>query len=76
MLENITAPKNKAIYCKVAQVLETLDKKDQEILNSWLEDEAVWSANGISKTLRAHTPISLADTTITKHRKRICACYR
>lgn len=75
MLEGLEPIKSKSVYCKIAQTLETLDKKDQDILNQALADKDKWSDKGLSTALRQRG-LSIADTTISKHRKLICACFR
>lgn len=75
MLEDLVPPKNKAIYCKINQILSELDDKDKAILNGALANVEAWSANSLSAELRKRG-ISVADTTITKHRTKTCACYR
>lgn len=75
MLEGLEPNKSKSVYCKVAQTLETLEKKDQDILNQALADKEKWSDKGLSNALRERG-VSLADTTLSKHRKLICACFR
>lgn len=75
MLEGLEPRKSKSVYCKIAIVSETLDAKDIKILNEALEDRDRWSDKGLSTALRERG-LSLADTTIAKHRRRICACFR
>lgn len=75
MLEGLEPAKNKSEYCKVQQTLEVLDDKDKKILNDALEDKDRWSDKGLSTALRQRG-LSLADTTLSKHRKKTCACYR
>lgn len=75
MLEGLTPAKNRAIYCRIAEILDTLEPQDKEILETALADEKLWSANGLSLALR-HRGVSVADTTISRHRNRVCACYR
>lgn len=75
MLEDLTPPVNKSVYCKVADIMETLEQADQKILEAALAREDVWKAKTLSVELRKRG-ISMADTTITKHRRRVCACYR
>jgi hypothetical protein len=75
MLENLEPPKNAATYCKVAKVIETLQPSDQEILKAAILDSELWLANTLSNSLRSRG-LSIADVTITKHRKNLCACFR
>ena len=75
MLEGLTPPSNKAVYCKIDQILQTLDKSDAEILTNAIANPDLWGARTLSTALRERG-ISVADTTITKHRSGTCACYR
>lgn len=75
MLEGMIPPKPKSIYCKVANILDELNDSDRKILNGAIENIDAWSANSLSNELRKRG-ISIADTTISKHRTRTCACYR
>lgn len=75
MLEDLVPPKNKAIYCKINNIMSELDSKDQAILKTAIDNIEAWSANSLSAELRKRG-ISVADTTITKHRTKTCACYR
>ncbi len=75
MLEGLTPPKSKSEYCKIDLVLKDLSKGDAQILMEALDNTDVWGAKTLSNALR-EKGLSIADTTITKHRKKICACYR
>jgi len=75
MLEGMTPPRNRAIYCKVADLAETLEPKDKTIFMSAINDPEQWSANTLSNALRQRG-LSIADTTIGKHRSKTCACFR
>ena len=75
MLEGIEPPKNKSIFCKVDLVLQDLDGSDKAILIEALADKDKWGARPLSNALRARG-VSLADTTIGKHRNKNCSCFR
>lgn len=75
MLEGLEPPKNKAVYCKVDQMRETLSSEDFEILIAAIDDRDKWPAKTLQNSLRQRG-VSIADTTISKHRLRACACYR
>jgi len=75
MLEGLTPPQNKAVYCKVDQVLQTLEAVDKQILVDAIANTTTWPAKTLSKELRLRG-VSMADTTISKHRAKTCACYR
>lgn len=73
MLEGL-APKVSIGYCKIADILSKLEKKDQEILTNALADPA-WSSKALARELTKRG-ISLSDTPILKHRRKECACAR
>lgn len=75
MLEGLKPPPNKAYYCRVSQVLAELDQADQEILDQAIADYRSWPAKTLQKALRERG-LTLADTTITKHRNQLCACAK
>jgi uncharacterized protein (DUF2336 family) len=75
MLEGMTPPKNRAVYCRVDQLLADMTPEDKKILIDALANTSAWSANALSTALRQRG-VSVADTTIAKHRSQACACYR
>lgn len=75
MLEGLTPPKSKSEYCKIDQMKNELSEKDYKILTEAIANSEAWGAKTLSNALRARG-VSVADTTITKHRKKICACFR
>jgi len=75
MLEGLKPPPNRAYFCRVSQVLSDLAKEDQEILTTAIADHQSWPAKTLSNALKERG-LSLGDTTITKHRKQLCACGR
>jgi len=75
MLEGMTPPRNKTLYCKIADTRDTLTDEDAAIFMQAVDDKAQWAASTLSIQLRQRG-VSVADTTITKHRSKACACYR
>lgn len=75
MLEGLKPPPNRTYFCRVAQVLAELDQADREILTQALNDTQSWPAKTLSNALRERN-LSLADTTISRHRQLICQCRR
>lgn len=75
MLEGLTPPKSKSEYCKIDLMKKELSDKDYKILTDAIANTEAWGAKTLSNALRAKG-VSVADTTITKHRKKICACFR
>ena len=74
MLEGLE-PKKKHTSCAVRKLLDNLDEKDSKILAEAVQDTDRWTSNSLSNALRERGLI-VADHTITKHRNRICVCYR
>lgn len=75
MLEGLEPPKNRTEYCKVKDTMLTLNEADQKILEEALADTERWKHKTLSNALRSKG-VNLADTTISKHRLRVCACFR
>jgi hypothetical protein len=75
LLEGLKPPPNKSIYCRLSQVLAELDKADSEILGQAVSDEQSWPAKTLANALKERG-LSLSDTTISKHRRKLCACGR
>ena len=75
MLEGLKPPPNRLYSCRVAHVLSELDQADRDILIQALNDIDSWPAKTLSNALRERN-LSLADTTITRHRQLICQCRR
>lgn len=75
MLEGLTPPPNKAVYCKVDLMAQELDEADRKIFMAAIDDSETWGARTLTNALRQRG-LSIADTTVTKHRVKACACYR
>ncbi len=75
MLEGMTPPRSKAVFCKIKDTAEALEPDDSAIFMQAVDSPELWAANTLSKQLRQRG-VSVADTTITKHRTKTCACYR
>jgi hypothetical protein len=75
MLEGLKPPVRQNYICKVAFYLGTLKPSDSEILKEAIDNKELWPAKTLSNGLAQRT-IKIADTTITKHRNQLCACFR
>ena len=75
MLEGLEPLKNRVYTCKVELMQEQLDAKDYQILLDAIADSVRWSAKGLSNALKTRG-VTLADTTITRHRTQVCNCFR
>jgi hypothetical protein len=75
VLEGLKPPKSRSEYCKIELTMKDLSKGDAQILADALENTDLWGAKTLSNALR-EKGLSIADTTISKHRKKICACFR
>ena len=59
--------------CKVRTYYETLEKKDSELLRSYIDDEETWTAYALCNALRKRG-IVIDYKIITKHRTGFCSC--
>lgn len=75
MLEGLTPPPNKAQYCKIAIIEADLTDTDKKIFMDAVNNKDLWRARALSLELRKRG-VDVADTTITKHRTKMCFCYR
>jgi hypothetical protein len=73
MLEDLQLPK-RLTPCKVRDIIESLDKKDQDILNAALLDTN-WPDRTLANALTAKG-LMISDTPIRKHRNKGCSCAR
>ncbi len=72
MLENLSHEK-KLGNCKVRSLIESLDKKDAELLRGYIADTENWSAYSLSGAL-SKRGVVLDDKVIMKHRDNLCSC--
>lgn len=71
MLEGLTPPKKPGI-CRVGELLQKLDEKDQEILKEALSDRKRWSHMALAKAL-TERGLSISSSSIQRHRTGLCA---
>ena len=77
MLENLKAAlSTKRRYpCATRSFYDSLAEADREILMDLLTDSNV-SHNSLSKALREQAGVTLADTSIARHRQGLCSCSK
>jgi len=75
MLEDLKPPTDPRGSCKVATVLESLSKADQDILTAAIFDANNWPIKTLSKAL-SNRGLQISDTPLTSHRSKNCACFR
>lgn len=73
MLEDLFLPV-KTYTCRVRTIKETLNKADQEIFESAVNNPE-WPCKTLSNELRKRE-IKISDTAIKQHRDRRCSCWR
>jgi hypothetical protein len=73
MLEGLVPPQ-KIAPCRIKQVLETLDAKDQAILEQSVANPD-WPVSTLSRELQKRG-ITLGDKAIAAHRKGHCQCSK
>lgn len=74
MLENLKKERSHYHTCKVALLLPTLEKKDQDILLKHLSERA-WGSNSLHNALN-RAGVFLPAKSIEKHRSEACSCFR
>lgn len=76
MLENLKeALKPRRYTCAVRTFYESLSEADKEIFMGVLSDPDV-SHKGLEKALKEQAGVTLADTTLARHRQGLCSCSR
>ena len=76
MLENLKSAVAPRRYpCAVKTFYDSLSEADQQILMSVLSDPNV-SHKGLEKALREQAGITIADTTLARHRQGFCSCSK
>jgi len=75
MLEDLKPPTNRRGICRIVQISEGLDEGDTKILYKALEEKEIWAARTLATELNKRG-ITIADTTITRHRNKACNCFR
>ena len=73
MLEGLQPNKDNRLKCKVRTVMNDLSEEDANLLRGYLADEATWSANALSNSLKELNVIVSANV-IIKHRNKFCSC--
>ena len=71
-LDGLT-PHVKEVSCKVRLLIKTLGIEDRQVLMAAVDNPQMWPARTLSNSLQERG-LSLADLTITKHRKGRCSC--
>jgi hypothetical protein len=76
MLENLKAAVGPRKYtCAVKTFYDTLSEADKEIFMGVLSDPNV-SHKGLETALKQQAGVTLADTTLARHRQGLCSCSR
>lgn len=73
MLENLK-PVFVPQKCKLARWMETLEKSDVKLMESYLDDETF--ATQTMSTRLYELGVQMGPHAITKHRRKECLCYR
>jgi len=74
MLEDLTPPV-RSTRCKMGRILDSLDEKDQAILQKALDDVHVWAAKPLARAL-TDRGLSITEGPIGLHRSKGCGCFR
>lgn len=62
------------IDCKIGNVIEKLDKDDSQWLIEIMETDD--SSSSIVRTINDNTEFNVSHSTLSRHRRGECPCYR
>jgi hypothetical protein len=74
MLEDLVPP-SKNTRCKMGRIYDSLDDKDQDILDKALLATHVWSSKALAREL-TNRGLGITEGPLTLHRTKSCGCYR
>ena len=74
MLEDLTPP-SRTVRCKMGRIYDSLDEKDQSILDKALGAPEVWSAKALAREL-TNRGLAITEGPLGLHRSKSCGCYR
>jgi hypothetical protein len=76
MLENLVILGQGRKYpCRTREFYESLEDSDKEILMSLLSNPDV-SDHGLSAALKEQAQVTIADTSLRRHRRGYCSCSK
>jgi hypothetical protein len=74
LLDDLKPPSRYKPRCKVAVIKATLDTKDQQLLEQYLDDIR-WSSTALSRALESKG-IEVPHQSIGRHRRNDCTCSK
>lgn len=74
MLEDMVPP-SKNVRCKMGRIYDSLDEKDQGILDKALATPDVWSSKALAREL-TNRGLAITEGPLGLHRSKSCGCYR
>jgi DUF1009 family protein len=74
MLEDLIPP-DRTRKCKMGRIMESLDDKDQGILQKALDNPEVWAAKTLARELTMRG-LSITEGPLGLHRNKSCGCFR
>lgn len=74
MLEDMVPP-SKSVRCKMGRIYDSLDDKDQKILDKAFDSFEVWSAKALARELTTRG-LAITEGPLALHRTKSCGCYR
>jgi len=74
MLEDLTPP-SRNTRCKMGRLYDSLEEKDQDILEKALASIQTWSSKALAREL-TNRGLSITEGPLALHRTKSCGCYR
>jgi hypothetical protein len=74
MLEDMVPP-SKSARCKMGRIYDSVDEKDQQVLDKALESLNAWSSKGLARELTKRG-LAITEGPLSLHRTKSCGCYR
>jgi hypothetical protein len=74
MLEDMVPP-SKSARCKMGRIYDSVDEKDQQVLDKAFESLSAWSSKGLAREL-TNRGLAITEGPLALHRTKSCGCYR
>ena len=74
MLEDMVPP-SKSARCKMGRIYDSVDEKDQQVLDKAFESLNAWSSKGLAREL-TNRGLAITEGPLALHRTKSCGCYR
>ena len=74
MLEDMVPP-SKSARCKMGRIYDSVEDKDQQVLDKAFVSFEVWSSKALDREL-TNRGLAITEGPLALHRTKSCGCYR